>query len=89
MWKRSAILPILLLSAASALAQDTNVFRLRVGTAITGSDEYQIAKNADGCRLTGKLHTVRPTGTLMSRTNWSWRPTARWCATSSRCPARR
>jgi len=59
MWKRSAILPILLLSAASALAQGTNVFRLRVGTAITGSEEYQIAKSANGYRLTGKWIDAR------------------------------
>jgi dienelactone hydrolase len=64
MWKRFPILPILLLSAASALAQDANVFRLRVGTAMTGSEEYQISKTAEGYRLTGKLHTVRATATL-------------------------
>jgi uncharacterized protein len=64
MWKRFAILLVLLLTAAGSLAQESNVFRLRVGTAMTGSEEYQITKTADGYRLTGKLHTVRPTGTL-------------------------
>jgi len=59
MWKPPAILPTLLLFATTALAQDANVFRLRVGTAMTGSEEYQIAKTVDGYRLTGKLHTVR------------------------------
>jgi len=59
MWKPLAILPTLLLFAATALAQDANVFRLRVGTAMTGSEEYVVAKAADGYRLTGKLHTVR------------------------------
>ena len=58
------VLTVLLLTAATALAQESNVFRLRVGTAMTGSEEYQIAKTPDGYRLTGKLHTVRPTGTL-------------------------
>jgi hypothetical protein len=64
MWNKPAILPILLLSATTALAQDSNVFRLRVGTAMTGSEEYQIVKNPDGYRLTGTLHTVRPGATL-------------------------
>jgi uncharacterized protein len=64
MWKWFPILPILLLGAASALAQDANVFRLRVGAAMTGSEEYQITKTAEGYRLTGKLHTVRATATL-------------------------
>ncbi len=58
------LLPILLLTAASALAQESNVFRLRVGTAMTGSEEYQIVKNPDGYRLTGALHTVRPGATI-------------------------
>jgi hypothetical protein len=64
MWSKSAVLPILLVIAATALAQDTNVFRLRVGAAMTGSEEYQITKTPDGYRLTGKLHTVRPGATL-------------------------
>ena len=64
MWHKRVILPILLLVAATALAQDSNVFRLRVGTAMTGNEEYQIAKSADGYRLTGKVHTVRPGATL-------------------------
>jgi pimeloyl-ACP methyl ester carboxylesterase len=58
------ILTILILIAATALAQDSNVFRLRVGAAVTGSEEYQIAKSSDGYRLTGTLHTVRPGATL-------------------------
>ncbi len=48
----------------TAVAQDSNAFRLRVGAAATGSEEYQIAKSADGYRLTGTLHTVRPGATL-------------------------
>jgi pimeloyl-ACP methyl ester carboxylesterase len=64
MWNKLVILPMLLLVAATALAQDSNVFRLRVGTAMTGTEEYQIAKSADGYRLTGKVHTVRPGATL-------------------------
>jgi uncharacterized protein len=64
MWTRFAIPPILLLCATTALAQDANVFRLRVGTAMTGSEEYQIVKGADGFRVSGKLHTVRPNATL-------------------------
>lgn len=58
------LLPILLLFAATGVAQDANVFRLRVGTAMTGSEEYQLAKTPEGYRLTGKLHTVRPGATV-------------------------
>jgi dienelactone hydrolase len=64
MWNTRVILPILVLFAATAFAQDSNVFRLRVGTGMTGSEEYQIVKTPDGYRLTGTLHTVRPGATL-------------------------
>jgi pimeloyl-ACP methyl ester carboxylesterase len=64
MWNTLVLLPILVLFAATASAQDANVFRLRVGTAMTGSEEYQIVKTPDGYRLTGTLHTVRPGATL-------------------------
>jgi len=64
MWNKPAILPILVVMATAALAQDASVFRLRVGTAMTGTEEYQITKTADGYRVTGTLHTVRPTGAI-------------------------
>lgn len=48
---------IFLLLAATAFAQDPNRFRLRVGSRMSGTEEYQITKTAEGYRLTGKLHT--------------------------------
>jgi pimeloyl-ACP methyl ester carboxylesterase len=58
------VLVIVALAAGNALAQDANTFRLRVGTAMTGTEEYQITKTADGYRITGKLHTERAGGAL-------------------------
>lgn len=51
------MLSVLVMLSARAAAQETNKFRLRVGSIMTGTEEYEITKTADGCRLAGKLHT--------------------------------
>ncbi len=47
----------ILLLTANAVAQETNKFRVRVRSALTGNDEYQVTKGVDGYHSTGKLHT--------------------------------
>ncbi len=48
------------LSSTAAFAQDSNVFRMTVGSVVASTEEYQIARAADGYRVTGNLHTERP-----------------------------
>ncbi len=48
---------IFLLVAISLSAQETNKFRVHVGSRMSGTEEYQITKTAEGYRLTGKMHT--------------------------------
>ncbi len=54
--RRFAVGVIFLLAASTLSAQETNKFRLRVGSRMSGTEEYQLAKTAEGFRLTGKSH---------------------------------
>ncbi len=54
-WMVSGVLAV----AGSAYAQDVNVFHVRVGTALTGTEEYRISAAADGFRIAGTLKALR------------------------------
>ncbi len=52
-------LGFVLAAAGGTNAQDANVFRIRVGSALTGTEEYRISASADGVHVAGTLHIVR------------------------------
>lgn len=60
----SAVAAMLLVASTVIVAQDSNKFRTRVGKAMTGTEEYQVTRTADGYRIAGKMHTERPGGSL-------------------------
>jgi pimeloyl-ACP methyl ester carboxylesterase len=54
----------MLLLAGTVVAQDSNRFRLRIGKAVTGIEEYKVTRTADGYRVAGTSHTERAGGSL-------------------------
>jgi hypothetical protein len=59
-----ALLFVFLLLACNLVAQDVNKFRVRVRTVLSGTEEYQLAKAADGYHLTGKSHMQQGARTI-------------------------
>jgi pimeloyl-ACP methyl ester carboxylesterase len=55
----AAIAATVLVAGTVVVAQDSNRFRTRVGKAMTGTEEYQVTRTADGYRIAGKMHTER------------------------------
>ncbi len=53
------IVAVVLGATVSASAQDANVFRVRVGAALTGTEEYRITAGADGYHVVGTFHGQR------------------------------
>jgi pimeloyl-ACP methyl ester carboxylesterase len=50
---------VVLLGAAGASAQESNLFHIQAGTVLTGTEQFEVTKTADGYHVSGKLHTVR------------------------------
>ena len=50
---------IFLLSTSGLFSQETNKFRIRIRSALTGTEEYEITRTTDGYHLTGKSHLER------------------------------
>jgi len=45
--------------ATGAVAQEANMFRIRVGSALTGTEEYRITSGPDGYHVSGASHLLR------------------------------
>jgi uncharacterized protein len=60
--------PAIFLIAAGLFSQEANKFRVRIGKAANGTEEYVITQTVDGYRLTGKSHLER-TGSSMDATH--------------------
>ncbi|HYX68553.1 MAG TPA: alpha/beta fold hydrolase [Terriglobales bacterium] len=58
------LLPFILLSTLSLCAAPPEKFQLKVGTRISGSEEYEIVATKSGFRLTGKSSLLRPQGRM-------------------------
>jgi pimeloyl-ACP methyl ester carboxylesterase len=61
MFKTSLSILAILCLATGSVAQETNVFRIRAGSVLTGTEEYRITSGADGYRVSGTFHGQRGT----------------------------